>query len=81
MFYILIMSTSVDTANLLHFIQAYKYCRIFFRLFDFLGGAFNRLNLRVVRVPFYASAWSSVVLKNAKKGCRGKLCIRVWLLQ
>lgn len=52
MFYILIMSTSVDTANLLHFIQAYKYCRIFFRLFDFLGVAFNRLNLQVVRVPF-----------------------------
>lgn len=52
MFYILIMSTSVDTANLLHFIQAYKYCRIFFRLFDFLGDAFNRLNLRVVRVFF-----------------------------
>lgn len=81
MFYILIMSTSVDTANLLHFIQAYKYCRIFFRLFDFLGGCFQSPEPSGCACTFYTSAWSSVVLKNAKKGCCGKLCIRVWLLQ
>lgn len=80
MFYILIRSTSVDTANLLHFIQAYKYCAYFFGFLIF-GGCFQSPDPSGCACTFYVSARSSVVLKNAKKGCRGKLCIRVWLLQ
>lgn len=76
-----IWSTSVDTANLRHFIQANKYCRIFFRLFDFLGGAFNRLNLRVVLVPCMQRFRPVAALKNAKSDYRAKLYALVRLLQ
>lgn len=63
------------------FYPSVQILRIFFRLFDFLGGCFQSLDPSGCACTFYASARSSVVLKNAKKGCRGKLCIRVWLLQ